>query len=585
MFYLLFILGLLIRLFLIPFPGFKADMAFWKGWGLAIADKGIIWTVQNTNYNYPPGFAYVLYAVNKVYALLASPYNNAYWQDTNVLYLFLFKIITIAADIVIVILILKITKKLNSKLGLILSLIYFLNPISIYDGVFWGQVDQFGLMLFLGALYALMKDKKYLASIIFSVSCLMKFQNIIFIPLFYLFIWRKYSWSTVIRSILYSFCTFVVISFPFILERKISLLIRLLTINNNYFPFMSLNAFNGWWLFSGLNGMGMIDTKLVFGVINARTFSFLCFIVIYALLCYILMTSKRELLIRRFIVLSSVLVFAFFHVLTQSHERYMFHLVGFIPLLIAFEEGQRRKRMLMFYLVFSFFFFFNLYITMYYSYPDLVIWPFSSTATRSITAFISVVQIGFFVCFLYLAGAWHWMVRNKRNTYAVGIAGAMFVVILFIKNIPLMLRLPISLTTLRPMTISQDYQIPLYNKNLNSILSIFQYDRVSSNYFFYNRAIAAHANSIITYDLNSTFSRLKTDYGIDTEGTANAEVIYRVEGDGRELFRSKKMGRYDIPGTLDVSVAGVKTLALIIEKTGTSNYGHHADWLNPVVIR
>jgi len=109
MFYFLLFLGLLIRLSLIPVPGFKADVAFWKGWGLAVADKGILWLVNYTNYNYPPGFAYILWFINKVYALFKNPYNiNEYWADNNVFYLFLIKIITIAADLMVVWLIIKI---------------------------------------------------------------------------------------------------------------------------------------------------------------------------------------------------------------------------------------------------------------------------------------------------------------------------------------------------------------------------------------------------------------------------------------------------------------------------------------------
>src|SRR3989344_2211152 len=146
MFYVFLGFGLLVRLFLVPVAGFKADVAFWKGWGLAVADKGILWLVNNTNYNYPPGFAYILWLINKVYALFKNPHNIAdYWADNNVLYLFLIKIITIAADLLVVWLIIRFTRVIlnsfqdlnsknqmlklvqNDKLGKILALFYFLN--------------------------------------------------------------------------------------------------------------------------------------------------------------------------------------------------------------------------------------------------------------------------------------------------------------------------------------------------------------------------------------------------------------------------------------------------------------------------
>src|SRR3989338_2305019 len=118
MFYIFLGFGLLIRLLLIPIPGFKADVAFWKGWGLAVADKGILWLVNNTNYNYPPGFAYVLWLINKVYALFKNPYNiNEYWADNNVFYLLLINIITIAGVLLVVCLIIKIGRVIRGGSG------------------------------------------------------------------------------------------------------------------------------------------------------------------------------------------------------------------------------------------------------------------------------------------------------------------------------------------------------------------------------------------------------------------------------------------------------------------------------------
>ena len=187
MYFLLLLFGFVVRLLLIPVPGFKADMAFWKGWGLAVADKGIIWLVNNTNYNYPPGFAYILDLIGKIYKLFADPYDvNQYWMDTNLLYLFLFKLLIIASDIGIVFLIIKISEKLRMKWGWLLGVMFFLNPAVIFDGVIWGQVDQFGLFLFLGAIYFFIDEKPLLASVIFTMAWLMKWQNILFIPIFYI---------------------------------------------------------------------------------------------------------------------------------------------------------------------------------------------------------------------------------------------------------------------------------------------------------------------------------------------------------------------------------------------------------------
>jgi len=295
MYFLLLLLGFAIRLLLIPVAGFKADMAFWKGWGLAVSDKGIIWLVNNTNYNYPPGFAYILDLISKIYKLFADPYNiNQYWMDNNLLYLFLFKLLIIASDIGIVFLIIKIAKKLKMKWGWLLGVLFFLNPAVIFDGVIWGQVDQFGLFLFLGTIYFLIDEKPKLASIIFTIAWLMKWQNILFIPIFYLFIYRKYSFNNLIKSLSVSLATFAIITFPFWFHREMASLLNLFTVNSDWFPWYSLNAFNGWWLASGLEGMKLSDKTLVLGIINAKQLGLLLFSLFYFIAALNIFLAKKE---------------------------------------------------------------------------------------------------------------------------------------------------------------------------------------------------------------------------------------------------------------------------------------------------
>ncbi|EKD87433.1 MAG: hypothetical protein ACD_36C00085G0008, partial [uncultured bacterium] len=56
----LFVIAFLLRLLLVPNPGFEADVSFWKSWGLATRDFGIVEGIKQTNNNYPTPFAYTL---------------------------------------------------------------------------------------------------------------------------------------------------------------------------------------------------------------------------------------------------------------------------------------------------------------------------------------------------------------------------------------------------------------------------------------------------------------------------------------------------------------------------------------------
>jgi Gpi18-like mannosyltransferase len=582
MYFLLLFLGFIVRLLLIPVPGFKADIAFWKGWGLAVADRGIIWLTNNTNYNYPPGFAYILDLISKIYKLFADPYNiSQYWMDNNLLYLFLFKIIIILSDIGIVYLIIKISEKLKMKWGRLLAVIFFLNPAVLFDGVIWGQVDQFGLFLFLGTIYFFVDEKPKLASIIFTIAWLMKWQNIIFIPIFYLFIYRKYSFNDLIKSLSVSLATFAIITFPFWFHREMAGLINLFTINSNWFPWYSLNAFNGWWIASGLEGMKISDKTLVLGVINAKQFGLLLFCVFYFIAALNIFLAKKEETLKQFILSSALVVLSFFHLLTQSHERYLFHLLGFVIIFYFFKIEKKLIHIIGLLSIVSLGIFSNMYISMVLNYPDQVYWPFSIDLTRLITLYISILQITIFI-YIFIR---YFSSFIKKNYLWIASALTVFMGALLIKNYSYLLHMPISLTEITPSETQQDYLKPMINMTVESARGVKYWNRLSNNYYFYKSGIGSHANSTISYNLGGRFSKFVTDFGIDTEAGDQNKAVFIIQGDGRELYRSKPKGKYDLPESISVSIRDVNKLTLIIKTEGTSNNGLHADWLNPVLIR
>ena len=120
---------------------------------------------------------------------------------------------------------------------------------------------------------------------------------------------------------------------------------------------------------------------------------------------------------------------------------------------------------------------------------------------------------------------------------------------------------------------------------VESARGVKYWNRLSNNYYFYNQGIGAHANSIISYNLGGRFSKLITDFGIDTEGGDENKAFFIIQGDGRELYRSKLKGKYDLPESISVLIKNVNKLTLIIKAEGTIINGLHADWLNPVLIR
>lgn len=585
MFSIFIAIGFILRGVLIPMAGFKADMAFWKGWGLAVADHGVLWLAANTNYNYPPAFMYVLYLVNKIYAFFQNPYQTSYWLDTNTFYLFLIKSITVISDIVIVYLIIQIARVLKNPHGKILALIYFFNPIVILDGVIWGQVDSFGLLWFVLTIYMILKDKPALGTGFFTIGFLMKFQNIIFLPLFFLYLFKKYPLSSVVRYIAISVGVFLLSIFPFLLAKQSESVIRLFTQNADWFPWYSLNAFNMWWVAAAGAGMSISDKTLVFGIMNAKETGLLLFASAYFVIFYFILDAKKEELLQKFMIGCGAATLAFFHLLTESHERYLFHLLVIIPIIYLLTKIDIRKSRTKLFIIAVFFnftlIFLNIYLSLWFNYPDQAPWPLSASVTRYVTLGISLLQIVFFIVYLLT----FFRVFLWRNRWIFTLIVFVLASCVLIKNNDYFFRRPISITKLKSSYHRQDYLKPMTNMSVESDRGPSYWNRLSNNYFFYEKGIGTHADSDIAYLLGGKFRRFKAQVGLDTEAGADSKVVFLVSGDGNTLYKSRELGRFDMPEEIAIDISGVNELVLKVRRVGASNAGDHADWFEPVVIR
>ncbi|WP_285530293.1 NPCBM/NEW2 domain-containing protein [Streptomyces lavendulae] len=102
----------------------------------------------------------------------------------------------------------------------------------------------------------------------------------------------------------------------------------------------------------------------------------------------------------------------------------------------------------------------------------------------------------------------------------------------------------------------------------------------------YAKGIGTHANSTITYSLNGGYSRFRSDIGVDDEVGANATVKFEVWGDGVKLYESPSvMTPSSATQSVDVSVAGVKSLVLKVTDAGDGINSDHADWAGAGLVR
>ena len=98
------------------------------------------------------------------------------------------------------------------------------------------------------------------------------------------------------------------------------------------------------------------------------------------------------------------------------------------------------------------------------------------------------------------------------------------------------------------------------------------------------RGIGAHAASRIVYSVPPGFTTLAASIGKDQE-VAGGSVVFVVEVDGKEVFRSAVF-RNDTPAQqISIPIAGVKRLALIVEDAGDNILADHAAWAEARLLR
>ena len=568
----------MIRLFFTGNPGFVADVAFWKSWSLAAADHGIVWTAHNTNINYPPGFIYVLWLMGKAYALFTDPHNfNAYWQTNNFLFLLISKLPAIIADLIIGYLIYWFSKLIikGKNLPLLLSALFLLNPVVILDSAVWGQVESFGMLFTILAVILFYKQKPALAAAIFTIGVFMKLQNIIYIPLIYLFIWRYFDFKTLIKSLASSLLVFIIIVFPFLLAKDFDRVLYLMVLNNDYFPWLSLHAHNPWWIVAGGNMLAP-DKILTIGIIQAKKLGLIFFSSIYLFLTLLILKRPS---IRNLISALAIIIFAFFLFTTQSHDRYNYPVIVWILFLFPFLETKfLHKYTLIIFLLLTFAIFFNMHEGLFTNYPENGI-ALLGKITNSLTNNLNSI----FLTLLFFALI-PIIFRQLSQIYLL-IPPLFIISAIIILNLPFYIKGKIYLSSLKPIYARQGFGTLQYDKAVNSYSGPKNWNILSSNYFFYTKGLGTHAHSEVSYDLGKKFSRFSTDYGVDSEAGTSASVTFEIKGDGKVLFTSSKMGRFDFPKHTEIDVKKMQTLTLIVYDAGDGNDSDHADWLNAILYK
>ncbi len=141
---------------------------------------------------------------------------------------------------------------------------------------------------------------------------------------------------------------------------------------------------------------------------------------------------------------------------------------------------------------------------------------------------------------------------------------------------------PTDLTSFPILDMQQDFKTVQFGKNVSG-------NMISLGGVQYPKGVGGHANGRVTFFVSGA-THFSVVAGLDDEvkDSTFSSVVLRIEGDGKELYRSPMLVSANTPQAIQLDIAGVSRLSLITEDAGvgqgtTLNYDDHVSWGNPLV--
>ncbi len=352
-------IALLVRLILSALVrGYGVDMTDFELWGERVALVGPDrFYAPDYFCDYPPGYLYVLGALEGLRELLRIPFDSQ-------LHWVLIKLVPVALDILGAALLFKVAKKLTGQTtALMLAAFYAFNPAAILNSAGWGQIDAVLATLLMLSIYLVMKGKWIWALPVFGVAVLMKPQALMFGPLGLLAAVmavvnsenRGKALRQVLLGILLMLAVMAGMCLPFVSSlnpgyatdpdfmtvNPLFWVIRLFGQTLSSYSYLSVNACNVWTLLD--MNWSAIDENMTLGI-----FGWLMMGLSYVYAGYLYLRSKDVNKLPLVCALALTLIFCLG---PKMHERYLFPVL--LLLLFAYMEDMD-VRLLIGFVVLSF---------------------------------------------------------------------------------------------------------------------------------------------------------------------------------------------------------------------------------------
>ena len=335
------LVAIVIRLIIAPQISLEAkgDTVLFELWGYSAHKNGLMNVYEHSidhplffnvaKPNYLPPYMYVLWFLEWIHKHVED-----FGKVLTPIASYIYKSPAMIFDIMTALFLTWIVRKrFGDKWALVAAGLYAFHPAIIFESAGWGQVDSINTFFMVLCVY-LMTRKKYLwATAIFILAFFIKMQSLVLFPLLFYEIIKNAPLKKLYQAFFVGLGTTIALGLPFFIAGKAAQVFSVIFTSPGTYKYLSANAHNFWWLFSGGYWTIQADTQKILGMQLVLVGALLFFATVgFALWFRSKIKTEAGLWLT-----AAFLAFAFFMLPTEMHERYLFPifalLLPILPLL------------------------------------------------------------------------------------------------------------------------------------------------------------------------------------------------------------------------------------------------------------
>lgn len=315
-FFLMLLFGIFIRIVIGIGYYNPQDTLWYKTWAVGLDDGifNVYSRAEALSLDYPPIYLFFLKLTGAFYGVIGEDFSS-YTE------MFLMKMWPIIGDVICATALFWVFKNKSPKTGLVASALWMFNPSGLFNSAFWGQTDAIMCLMLLVSFVALERDRPLLASVLFALAGMTKYQCLFFTPLFLTELFVKCGIIKFIKGIGAAAVTVAAVFLPFMIGSNNPLLFFDVYLGGQgTYPYCTLSAYNIYGVF----GLNWVEDSLGTPSLYSLSFVLIAILVVLLILAYIY-AKNRSVWVLGFLFMNTLFMF-----MTRMHERYQFVVLIFI---------------------------------------------------------------------------------------------------------------------------------------------------------------------------------------------------------------------------------------------------------------